>query len=144
MSKSLLMAVLLVAGMAVAQAEAPARTASPAGAEAYIISPADGAHVKNPVTVRFGLKGMGVAPAGVQVPDTGHHHLFIDTPLPTDMNLPIPAVADKVVHFGKGQTETTLTLKPGKHTLQLLLGDMLHIPRATPVVSKQITITVSK
>jgi hypothetical protein len=135
---------LLLASVAVAWAEVPARTAAPAGAEAYIIAPADGAKLKNPVTVRFGLKGMGVAPAGVQIADTGHHHLFIDTPLPADMSLPIPAVPEKILHFGKGQTETTLTLTPGKHTLQLLVGDMLHVPNAQPVASKQITITVGK
>ena len=144
MSRSIFAAALLVASMAVAQAEAPARTSAPAGAEAYIIAPADGAKLSNPVTVRFGLKGMGVAPAGVAVADTGHHHLFIDTPLPADMSLPIPAVPEKILHFGKGQTETTLTLTPGKHTLQLLVGDMLHVPSAQPVASKQIIITVSK
>jgi hypothetical protein len=144
MNSSIFAAALLLASVAVAQAEAPARTAAPASAEVYIIAPADGAKLKNPVTVRFGLKGMGVAPAGVQVADTGHHHLFVDTPLPVDMSLPIPAVPEKILHFGKGQTETTLTLTPGKHTLQLLLGDMLHVPHAQPVVSKPVTITVSK
>jgi hypothetical protein len=128
----------------VAQAQMPAQTAAPAAAEAYIIAPADGAKVKNPVVVRFGLKGMGVAPAGVQVENTGHHHLFVDTALPTDLTKPIPAVDNKIIHFGKGQTETTLTLAPGKHTLQLLLGDYLHVPNATPVESKQITITVTE
>jgi len=126
----------------IAQAQAPAPTAAPANAEAYIIAPADGAKVKNPVVVRFGLKGMGVAPAGIQMENTGHHHLFVDTDLPTDLTKPIPAVDNKIIHFGKGQTETTLTLSPGKHTLQLLLGDYLHIPNATPVESKRITITV--
>jgi len=126
----------------IAQAQAPAPTAAPANAEAYIIAPADGAKVKNPVVVRFGLKGMGVAPAGIQMENTGHHHLLVDTYLPTDLTHPIPAVDNKIIHFGKGQTETTLTLSPGKHTLQLLLGDYLHIPNATPVESKRITITV--
>ena len=130
----------LSVGLSAAQAQAP--VAAPAGAEAYIIAPADGAKVKNPVVVQFGLKGMGIAPAGIQMDNTGHHHLFVDTPLPTDMTKPIPAVDGKVIHFGKGQTETTLTLSPGKHTLQLLLGDYLHIPNAKPVESKQITITV--
>jgi Domain of unknown function (DUF4399) len=128
-------------GLALAQT--PERSVSPANAEAYIIAPADGATVKNPVVVRFGLKGMGIAPAGIQMENTGHHHLFVDTELPTDLGKPIPAVEGKVIHFGKGQTETSLTLTPGRHTLQLLLGDYLHVPHNPPVESKQITITVS-
>ena len=142
MKKLILMTSLIAAGLCLAQAQMPAQTAAPANAEVYIIAPADGATVKNPVVVRFGLKGMGIAPAGIQMENTGHHHLLVDTDLPTDMSKPIPAVENKVIHFGKGQTETTLTLAPGKHTLQLLLGDYLHIPNATPVVSKKITITV--
>jgi len=117
------------------------RTASPPGAEVYIISPKDGAIVHNPVRVQFGLKGMGVAPAGVKFENTGHHHLLIDTDPPADQSAPLPAT-DKIVHFGKGQTETTVTLPPGKHTLQLLLADHQHIPHAPPVISKKITITV--
>jgi hypothetical protein len=138
------MAAGLAVSLGVAQAQMPAQSAAPAGAEVYIIAPVDGAKVKNPVVVRFGLKGMGVAPAGIQMENTGHHHLLVDTALPTDLSKPIPAVDNKIIHFGKGQTETTLTLPPGKHTLQLLLGDYLHIPNATPVVSKQITITVTE
>src|SRR5580704_10594813 len=100
------------------------RTPAPAGAEVYIISPKDGAKVHAPVVVQFGLKGMGIAPAGVKFDNTGHHHLLIDTDAPADLSAPLPAT-DKIVHFGKGQTETEpLQLAPGKHTLQLLLGDM--------------------
>ena len=118
------------------------RTAAPAGAEVYIISPKDGAIVHNPVRVQFGLKGMGVAPAGLKFDNTGHHHLLIDTDPPADQSTPLPAT-DKIVHFGKGQTETTLNLSPGKHTLQLLLADYQHIPHSPPVISKKkITITV--
>ena len=117
-------------------------TPSPPGAEVYIISPKDGATVHNPVLVQFGLKGMGVAPAGVKFDNTGHHHLLIDSEAPADMSAPLPAT-DKIVHFGKGQTETTVTLKPGKHTLQLLLADMSHVPHQPPVISKKITITVA-
>jgi hypothetical protein len=129
---------------AVSQTPAPSveRTPSPAGAEAYIISPKDGAKVHGPVLVQFGLKGMGIAPAGVKMENTGHHHLLIDTEAPADLGAPLPAT-DKIVHFGKGQTETTLKLAPGKHTLQLLLGDQNHIPHNPPVMSKKITITVS-
>ena len=119
------------------------RTPSPAGAEVYIISPKDGAKVSSPFVVEFGLKGMGVAPAGVKIENTGHHHLLIDTDAPADLNAPLPA-SDKVVHFGKGQTQTTLTLTPGKHTLQLLLGDSGHVPHNPPVISKKITVTVTK
>ena len=95
-----------------------------------------------PVLVQFGLKGMGVAPAGVKFENTGHHHLLIDTDAPADQSTPLPAT-DKIVHFGKGQTETSLTLTPGKHTLQLLLGDQNHVPHDPPVISKKITITVA-
>lgn len=122
---------------------AVAREPSPAGAEVYIVSPKDGAKVKSPVTVVFGLKGMGVAPAGIKFDGTGHHHLLIDSELPADMSQPL-AATEKSVHFGKGQTETSVTLPPGKHTLQLVLGDMLHIPHEPPVVSKKITIVVEK
>jgi Domain of unknown function (DUF4399) len=131
----------LPSGLAQAPAAALPRTPSPPGAEVYIISPRDGATVHNPVLVQFGLKGMGIAPAGVKFDNTGHHHLLIDTEAPADHNAPLPAT-DKIVHFGKGQTETTLTLSPGKHTLQLLLADMNHVPHQPPVISTKITITV--
>jgi hypothetical protein len=144
--RTLIIAALIVAApLAAAQTPAatPERTASPTGAEVYIISPKDGATVHNPVLVQFGLKGMGVAPAGVKFENTGHHHLLIDTDAPADAGAPLPAT-DKIVHFGKGQTETTLaSLTPGKHTLQLLLGDQNHIPHNPPVISKKITITVA-
>src|SRR6202140_404188 len=113
-------ALMLAAPLAGAQtpAVAPERSASPPGAEVYIISPKDGATVHSPVRVQFGLKGMGVAPAGGKFENTGHHHLLIDSDAPADAAAPLPAT-DKIVHFGKGQTETTLHLSPGKHTLQL-------------------------
>ncbi len=118
-----------------------AREPSPPGVEAYIVSPRDGAKVKGPVTVVFGLKGMGIAPAGIKLENTGHHHLLIDSDQPTDLAQPLPA-NEKTVHFGKGQTETTVTLPPGKHTLMLVLGDSLHVPHDPAVISKKITITV--
>jgi len=93
--------------------------------------------------VVFGLKGMGIAPAGVKFENTGHHHLLIDTDVPADASAPLPT-SDQVKHFGKGQTETSLELAPGKHTLQLVLGDQSHIPHNPPVVSQKITITVTK
>jgi hypothetical protein len=116
------------------------RTPSPKGAEVYFIAPQDGATVTGPVTVKFGLKGMGIAPAGITFDNTGHHHLIVDAALPP-LDAPIPTDAQHV-HFGKGQSETTLELKPGKHTLQLLLGDFGHVPHDPAIVSKQITITV--
>lgn len=129
-------------GLAAAQDGAtPARVESPAGARVYLISPENGAHVKSPFTVRFGLKGMGVAPAGVQTPNTGHHHLLIDVAtLPPD-DQPLPS-DDHFRHFGGGQTETEISLPPGQHTLQLVLGDYLHRPHLPPVRSDKITITV--
>jgi len=120
------------------------RTPSPPGAEVYFIGLADHAKVNSPLVLRFGLKGMGIAPAGVVMDNTGHHHLFVDTPLPADMSQPIPAVEGKVIHYGKGQTETELTLAPGEHTMQLLLGDAKHVPHEPPVASKKLTITVLK
>jgi uncharacterized protein DUF4399 len=136
------LAVAAIAFVATAAAVyAQERTPSPAGAEAYIISPKDGATVKSPVTVVFGLKGMGIAPAGVKFENTGHHHLLIDTAVPSDLSAPLPT-SDQVKHFGKGQTETSIELTPGKHTLQLVLGDEKHTPHNPPVESKKITITV--
>lgn len=117
-----------------------AGTPAPGEAELYFISPKDGDTVNSPVTVRFGLAGMGVAPAGTQKEGTGHHHLILDAELP-DLAQPVPS-NDHYRHFGGGQTETTLELEPGEHTLQLLLGDALHVPHDPPVMSKRITITV--
>jgi len=115
-------------------------TDAPQGAKVYFISPKDGEHVRSPVTVRFGLKGIGVAPAGIEMANTGHHHLIIDTPLP-DLAVTIPT-DEQHRHFGGGQTETEITLAPGEHTLQLVLGDHLHLPHNPPVISEKITITV--
>lgn len=116
------------------------RTPAPENAGVYFISPHDGDTVKGKLTVRFGLSHMGVAPAGVDKANTGHHHLLIDTGLP-DLNYAVP-VDDHHMHFGGGQTEVTLTLAPGKHTLQLLLGDMGHVPHNPAVKSKIITIII--
>lgn len=115
-------------------------TPSREGARLYFISPADGESLSGPVTVRFGLEGMGVAPAGVEREGTGHHHLILDAPLP-DLEAPIPKDGN-YRHFGAGQTEVRLTLPPGPHSLQLLLGDHNHIPHEPALVSSRITITV--
>jgi hypothetical protein len=115
-------------------------TPSPAGAKLYFIEPKNGAELKSPAKVAFGLSGMGVAPAGVQSDNTGHHHVLIDTEL-ADVNQPLPK-SDNVLHYGKGQTEAMVKLAPGKHTLQLVLGDWKHQPHSPPVVSEKITVTV--
>lgn len=114
--------------------------AAPAGAAVYIINLKNGATVSNPVLVQFGLKNAGVAPAGTQGDTVGHHHLLIDEPT-YDVLQPLPA-NDQIKHFGGGQTETTLTLKPGKHTLQLLFADWKHQSFNPAVLSEKITITV--
>jgi len=119
---------------------ASARTPSPAGAKVSIIEPADGATVKSPVTVKFAVEGMEVAPAGTDKPNTGHHHLFIDSKL-EDPSAPIPSDANHI-HYGKGQTEAQVELTPGKHTLQDVFADKNHIPHDPPVVSDVVTITV--
>src|SRR5579862_6181057 len=107
-------------------AAAADRIAAPAGAEVYFIAPQNGAKVHSPFTVKFGLKGMGIAPAGIKFDNTGHHHLLVDTDISElKLDAPMPAT-DKILHFGKGQTETTLSLAPGKHTLQLVFADSLH------------------
>ena len=116
------------------------RTERPSAAEVYLISPVDGETLRSPVLVRFGLSDMGVAPAGVEKARTGHHHLLVDAQLPP-LGLPIPKSA-QYRHFGGGQTEAILELSPGEHTLQLLLGDHLHVPHDPPVVSERITILV--
>ena len=134
----LALGVTLIATLAVAQE----RTAPAPNAEVYIISPQNGATVHGPITVRFGLKGMGVAPAGVKFENTGHHHVIVDTELSElKLDAPLP-MTDKIVHFGKGQTETTLTLPPGKHTLELVFADYSHVSFDPPLHSKKITITV--
>ena len=131
---------VICTGILMAVCAVGALAATPA-AQVYIISPTDGEVVSSPLTVRFGLKGMGVAPAGVDRPDTGHHHLLVDLVELPVAGSPIPA-DDHHIHFGGGQTETTLELAPGKHTLQLLMGNQNHIPHEPPVVSERITITV--
>jgi len=107
----------------------------------YFITPQDGDVVSSEFTIQFGLRDMGVAPAGVEKDNTGHHHLLIDVDTLPPMDAPLPK-SDQVRHFGGGQTETSLSLPPGKHTLQLVLGNYAHIPHKAPVISKKITITV--
>ena len=124
-----------------AQAGFAAPTAAPENARAYIISPQDGETVTSPVRVQFGLEGIGIAPAGVVWANTGHHHLLVDVDDLPGLDKPIPADAQHI-HFGGGQTEAQVELEPGEHSLQLLLGDHLHVPHNPPVASEKITIIV--
>ena len=128
---------LILAATAMAQ---DFRSPAPAGAKVYFIEPKDGAEITGPVTVKMGLIGMGVAPAGVEKKDTGHHHILVNQKVEDPM-APLPA-DDKHRHFGNGQTETALTLPPGKHTLQLILADHNHIPHNPIVASEVVTVTV--
>ncbi|ACL71379.1 conserved hypothetical protein [Thioalkalivibrio sulfidiphilus HL-EbGr7] len=124
-----------------AQAELK-RVAPPEGASVYLISPADGETIRGPVTVRMGLRGMGVAPAGIDHPNTGHHHLLVNMPLEqVDLSASLP-FSDQTRHFGGGQTEARLELQPGTYTLQLLFMDYRHVSFDPPVVSEVVTITV--
>jgi hypothetical protein len=135
---------LLLAAPALLFGAAPALagpTPAPSDAYLYFIWPRDGRRIRGSFWCRFGLRNMGVAPAGVKKPNTGHHHLFIDVAEPLDPNVPIPQ--DKHhLHFGAGQTEALIDLPPGPHKLQLVLGDAEHLPFDPPVVSKPIRITV--
>jgi hypothetical protein len=133
---------------AAAATEAPAaepvalpRSASPEGARVFFITPADGETVSNPVKIEFGIEGMSVVAAGTDEMHSGHHHLIIDADLPENLGMPIPA-DDNYIHFGDASTSTEITLEPGQHTLQLLLGDHMHLPHDPPVTSDVITITV--
>ena len=118
------------------------KSSSPEKAMLYIISPLDGDTISSPVKVIFGLNGMGVAPAGIKMKNTGHHHLLIDLNHLPDINLPIPS-DEHHRHFGKGQTEAFIELDKGEHTLQLILGDHLHVPHEPPIISKKIRIKVN-
>ncbi|MCG7997506.1 MAG: DUF4399 domain-containing protein [Candidatus Thiodiazotropha taylori] len=128
---------LLFINLSVAFAGTPA----PEGAHLYIISPKNGESLSGPVTVMFGLKGMGVAPAGIDKAKTGHHHLLINVDKMPAMDKPLPS-DDQHRHFGGGQTEVTLELPKGEHSLQLVLGDMNHIPFNPPIISEKIMIKV--
>lgn len=149
----ILMAGLLCAPVMVSADEAkaapvipPAVTPSAKGAKVYLIGTKDGKTLKSKngeVLLRFGLKGMGVAPAGVYFENTGHHHLLIDMDVSEiPAGTPIPTIEGKSLHFGKGQTEAKVKLAPGKHTLQLVLGNYSHLLHEPAVVSEKITVTV--
>ncbi len=138
MKKLIALTCLIASALPAYSGETPA----PDGAAVYFIGLEDGATVSSPLTIRFGLSGMGVAPAGTEKENTGHHHLLIDATLEGEaLNEPVPA-DDNHKHFGGGQTEVTIELAPGSHTLQLVLGDWSHIPHNPPVMSDRITVTV--
>lgn len=139
--KSLLSRVALASVLMGASVMAMAATPAPEGAKVSILSPADGATVDKTFTVKFGVEGIKLAPAGDQTPNTGHHHLLIDVDQPIAAGQVIPADANHV-HFGKAQTETEVTLAPGKHTLQLELADKNHMTFEPVIVSKKITVNV--
>ena len=140
LSRATLASLLLGASMLATAADLP-RTPAPAGAEVFIVSPKDGATVDKTFTVKFGMEGLKLAPATDQTPGTAHQHLLIDQKELPDASVPIPAT-DTVIHYGKAQTETELTLTPGKHTLQLVAGDKLHMQFNPTVASKVITVNV--
>ena len=137
--RTILMSVVVMTSPAGVAREA--ESSSPEGASVYFITPVDGQRVEAPFTVKFGLRGMGIAPAGTDKPNTGHHHLLINADELPDMAMPLPA-NEHLKHFGKGQTETDVSLPPGTHTLQLLLGNHLHIPHHPPLLSQKITVIV--
>jgi hypothetical protein len=144
--RTFLATLLIAAPLVGTPAFADDKTPSPEGAKVYFIGLNDGDTVTAPLTVHFGLSGMGVAPAGTEKENTGHHHVLLNrAPFgeggPYELEDPLPA-DENHRHFGGGQTETVLDLPPGEHTLQLVLGDLYHIPHDPPVVSEVITITV--
>ena len=135
------LAVLALPAAAMAQHD-HGRTEATPDTRVYFVTPADGETVANPVTFRFGLSGMGIAPADVEWPNTGHHHMFINTdPAEMAMDETLPAT-ENILHFGGGQTEVTLDLPAGTHTFWLLLGDHNHVPHDPPVMSEPITVTI--
>jgi hypothetical protein len=152
-SRAAVAGLLMGASVFASAADALKSQEPPKDAKVVIVSPADGATVDKTFTVKFGIKGMALKPAGDQTPHSGHHHLLVDVdkepvadmPLPTSLmpenNVPLPA-GPQVLHFGKAQTEATITLTPGKHTLQLVLGDKYHVPFKPSVESKKITVEV--
>ena len=140
LSRATIASLLLGTSMLASAADLP-RTPAPEGAEVFIVSPKDGATVDKTFTVKFGMEGLKLAPATDQTPGTAHQHLLIDQKELPDASVPIPAT-DTVIHYGKAQTETELTLTPGKHTLQLVAGDNVHRQFEPTVASKVITVNV--
>jgi hypothetical protein len=138
-SRTVLLAAVATLVLSVA---AQAQTAAPAGTSVYFINLKDNETVTSPFKIQFGLTGMGVAPAGVEKDKTGHHHLLVDAKLSDEEAKALLPMDKQHMHFGGGQTEAMVTLPPGQHTLQLVLGDWSHIPFSPPIVSPVITVTV--
>ena len=111
------------------------------GAEVFIIEPLNGTRTTSPVTIKFGVRNMTIAKAGDPTEFSGHHHLLINLDELPALNKPLPAT-EQIIHFGGAQTETTIALASGQHSLQLLLGNYLHIPHNTPVLSEKISIII--
>lgn len=131
----------LLTSFAISSAALAADKPTASTAKIFIVEPANGATVPATFTVKFGATGVEIVPAGTDKPNSGHHHLLIDTATLPDLNSPLPA-SPTLIHFGKAQTETQITLTPGKHTLQLVLGNYVHVPGANPLISEKITVTV--
>ena len=142
MKKLILILLLSFNVLFISLAYAMEKTPAPKNAALYIITPQNNATISNPIKIIFGLKNMGVAPAGIKYAQTGHHHLLINLDNLPSLDRPIPSDKNHI-HFGKGQTETTIQLPPGEHTLQLILGDHHHIPHDPAVISEKITIFVN-
>ncbi len=136
-----ILAAVATAAMAQAQTKGGPTPSAP-GAAVYFVDIKDGATLPPKPTIHFGLRNMGVAPAGLARENAGHHHLIVDAPTPP-LDKPIPNDFNNL-HFGSGQTEAEVSLTPGKHTLQLILGDKDHIPQTPPVMSERITVTVAE
>ena len=125
----------------VSQAETPLSSTIADDAQVWFVSPKDQSQVSSPVTIIFGSSNLNIAPAGDNQPNSGHHHLLVDMEELPALDMPLPA-SDQVIHFGKGQSEATIELSPGSHSLQLLLGNYAHVPHSRPVMSEKITIVV--
>lgn len=125
----------------VSQAETPLSSTIADDAQVWFVSPKDQSQVSSPVTIIFGSSNLNIAPAGDNQPNSGHHHLLVDMEELPALDMPLPA-SDQVIHFGKGQTEATIALSPGSHSLQLLLGNYAHVPHSRPVMSEKITVVV--
>ena len=111
-----------------------------ANPKVYFINLEDGDRLESPFLIQFGLSGMGIAPAGTDRANTGHHHLLINVN-EIDLSKPIPSSSSHI-HFGGGQTESLIDLMPGDYSMQLVLGDMTHTPHNPPIISQRINITV--
>ena len=125
----------------ISQAETPLSSTIADDAQVWFVSPKDQSQVSSPVTIIFGSSNLNIAPAGDNQPNSGHHHLLVDMEELPALDMPLPA-SDQVIHFGKGQSEATIELSPGSHSLQLLLGNYAHVPHSRPVMSEKITILV--